>query len=269
METFGSFGCVRDCADPRDKKKTYGQRDIQALRSKVDLTQYVPQIYDQGKLESCTANAVCSAYGINLVKQRADGGNYYYFNPSRMFLWYNTRTIEKTEKINAPVQLRNTIKAFHQNGVCKEERWSYMMKYNEAPNSLAYYAARNNDIYAVGEYESLSGTDINQLLACLNEGFPIVFGFDVYYNFKNSYAWIGRNGVMPMADCKTGEGHAVVAVGYDNYTRLVTILNSWGSTWGCNGYFYMPYDFITSDYCHSFWKILFACEKPQLQNVQV
>ena len=57
------------------------------------------------------------------------------------------------------------------------------------------------------------------------------------------------------------EEHAVMAVGYDDKNRQVTVLNSWGEDWGDEGYFYMPYDFITdSDVCFDFWKISFANE---------
>ncbi len=49
-------------------------------------------------------------------------------------------------------------------------------------------------------------------------------------------------------------GHAVMAVGYDDNTRLIKIRNSWGKEWGKKGYFFMPYDFIINpNYCDDFW----------------
>ena len=35
-----------------------------------------------------------------------------------------------------------------------------------------------------------------------------------------------------------------MAVGYDDDRGVFIIRNSWGSNWGDNGYFYMPYEFI-------------------------
>ena len=263
MATICRFGCIRDCDDGRDKKKVYDINTCLSCSSKVDLRRYVPRIYFQGNLESCTANAVCSAYEIDLVKQLGTCTSY--FNPpSRMFLWYNARLMEDVNKPwnnlvtkNASVSLRNTIKAFHRYGVCTEEILPYTgMLYKDPPSKTAFDNAKGKDIKA--EYESLTGTDITQLRACLHQGSPVVFGFDVYNSFKTS---VRSDGIMPQPDFKTGEGHAVVAVGYDDTTRCMTILNSWGEKWGDRGYFYMPYWFITSGDSHSFWKISFAYEK--------
>ena len=36
-------------------------------------------------------------------------------------------------------------------------------------------------------------------------------------------------------------GHALLAIGYDRAQETFIILNSWGSGFGDNGYFYLPY----------------------------
>jgi C1A family cysteine protease len=40
-------------------------------------------------------------------------------------------------------------------------------------------------------------------------------------------------------------GHAVLAVGYDDKSKRLTVRNSWGSNWGKGGYFTMPYDYVS------------------------
>ena len=58
--------------------------------------------------------------------------------------------------------------------------------------------------------------------------------------------------------------HAVVAVGYDDSKKTIKVLNSWGHHWGYDGYFYMPYGYITNrQWCHNFWKIEFVQETKQ------
>jgi C1A family cysteine protease len=40
-----------------------------------------------------------------------------------------------------------------------------------------------------------------------------------------------------------GEGHAMVAVGYDDAKQAFLIQNSWGPSWGNKGYGWFGYDF--------------------------
>jgi C1A family cysteine protease len=50
---------------------------------------------------------------------------------------------------------------------------------------------------------------------------------------------------MPTPDESVLGGHAVVAVGYDDSTQRFLVRNSWGSGWGQEGYFTMPYGYLT------------------------
>ena len=50
--------------------------------------------------------------------------------------------------------------------------------------------------------------------------------------------------------------HAALAVGYDDGTQHITILNSGGISFGNDGYFYMPYEYILNNKrVYDFWKI--------------
>ena len=57
------YGAKQDSPDHRDHKKEYSQAEIPSTTNK-DLRQYVDHVYDQGSLGSCTANALCAAYGL-------------------------------------------------------------------------------------------------------------------------------------------------------------------------------------------------------------
>ena len=61
---------------------------------------------------------------------------------------------------------------------------------------------------------------------------------------------------MPAASEQVLGGHAVVAVGYDDSQQRFIIRNSWGTGWGQQGYFTMPYAYLTERNLSSdFWTI--------------
>ena len=91
---------------------------------------------------------------------------------------------------------------------------------------------------------------------CLASGYPFVFGFTVYDSFDSEE--VAKTGVVPMPS--SGEqplgGHAVLAVGYDDEQRRFIVRNSWGTEWGMQGYFTMPYVYLLDDgLADDFWTI--------------
>ena len=91
---------------------------------------------------------------------------------------------------------------------------------------------------------------------CLAAGYPFVFGFAVYESFESKE--VAQSGVVPMP--KPGErvlgGHAVMAVGYDDEQRNFIVRNSWGSGWGQDGYFLMPYHYLHDpNLASDFWTV--------------
>jgi C1A family cysteine protease len=91
---------------------------------------------------------------------------------------------------------------------------------------------------------------------CLAAGYPFVFGFTVYSSFEGQE--VAKTGVvsMPTPDEQVVGGHAVLAVGYDDASQAFIVRNSWGAGWGQEGYFTMPYAYLTTRALSSdFWTI--------------
>ncbi len=63
------YGAKPDPPDERDYKAHFPAAKIPTHGTKKDLCEFVPFVHDQGDLESCTANAVCAAYGMDLKKE--------------------------------------------------------------------------------------------------------------------------------------------------------------------------------------------------------
>jgi C1A family cysteine protease len=61
---------------------------------------------------------------------------------------------------------------------------------------------------------------------------------------------------MPSQDEGVLGGHAVLAVGYSDASQRFLLRNSWGADWGINGYFTMPYAYLTdTNLADDFWTI--------------
>ena len=87
-------------------------------------------------------------------------------------------------------------------------------------------------------------------------GYPFEFGFTVYESFESQE--VAQTGVVPMPQQteKVLGGHAVMAVGYDDAQQRIIVRNSWGTSWGQQGYFTMPYAYLTNHQLSSdFWTI--------------
>ena len=151
-----------------------------------------------------------AAYGLDLKKQSQTLiGGYSYFNPSRLFLYYNTREYEGTTQQDSGASIRDTVKALNRKGVCKEEDWPYnVWRFKTKPPQRCYDAAQGNNLC---KYERLR-QDVDQLRACLNDNCPFIFGFHIYGDFSGTQSQY--NGGMSMH--KYEGSHAVVAVGYND-----------------------------------------------------
>jgi len=207
-------------------------------------------VYDQGRLNSCTAHAVAAAIQFARMKE----GLMPTFTPSRLFIYYNTRVMTSTVACNCGVPVRDAIKSVGRQGACPDEMWPYDIgRFMEPPRHRCFLAAAHHKAV---EYRRMP-RDLHEMKGCLASGHPFVFGFSVYKNFESSE--VKRTGRVQMP--KRGEGyvtgHAVMAVGYDDAQQRFIARNSWGRAWGMDGYFTMPYAYLAEPALSSdFWTII-------------
>ena len=242
------LGWLRDVPDQRD----YMYEPLKMipptkLPGVVDLRdQLPPDIYDQGPLGSCTAQALASAFDFNRKKQGAA-----FMFPSRLFIYWNERELMGTTDSDSGAMLRDGIKVLVKLGTPRETVWPYdIKKFTQKPPAPAYVEAEKSQALTYQRIMRSHG-DGNDMLRCLNEGYPFVTGFMVYESFESPE--VQRTGVVPMPTVQERAlgGHAVVVVGYDMQKRHFICRNSWGKEWGDNGHCYMPFDYINSEHLAS------------------
>lgn len=232
------FGWLPDLPDQRDFLYAAPAPFQGDIPSKVDLRAQCPEVYDQGALGSCTANAIGGAIEFDQLKQKLPP-----FIPSRLFIYYNERVIEGTVSQDAGAQIRDGIKSVAKLGAPPESDWTYdIQQFAVKPSKKAYVDAAK---HLVVTYQRLV-QEVNTMHGCLASGYPFVFGFTCYESLESPE--VAKTGVLPMphATDKPIGGHAVVCVGYDDDQRVFFVRNSWSATWGQSGYFTMPYAYLTS-----------------------
>jgi C1A family cysteine protease len=229
-----------------DKPKTilYSPvKHVLPLPSYVDLQPKCPPVYDQG---SCTANAVA---GLSQYLMRKHG--YVDWMPSRLTLYYWNRMQKETANENSGDSLQDDMNSLVKFSVAHEPLWKYEPK--------NFTIKPEKSVWSDGYWHSVKiGLSVEQnietIKSCISECYPIIFGMMVYSCFESLE--MEKNGIlkMPTSNDKILGGHAVMAVGYDDHTKMIKVRNSWGGKWGKNGYFFMPYDYISNPYyCDDFW----------------
>jgi C1A family cysteine protease len=223
---------------------------VTSLPSSLDLSAGpdMPPIYDQGQLGSCTGNAISGA--VDFENHKQDGS---FLTPSRLWVYYQERVIEGTVEQDAGAQIRDGMKAIANLGVCPETDWPYdITTFAQAPPQKDYTDALKDKVI---KYQAVT-QDLFALKSVLANGMPVVFGFTVYASFESQA--VATSGIVPMPSPSENVvgGHAVVLVGYNDAVDRFRVRNSWGTGWGQNGYFELPYLYVTSGSLASdFWVV--------------
>jgi C1A family cysteine protease len=260
VRKIARYGWKPDLPDQRDYSYCVPPSVVQAIPGAVDLRLQCPPVYDQGNIGSCTANAIAAALEFDMMKQGLAA-----FTPSRLFIYYNERTMEGTVGSDSGAFIRDGIKSVASMGDCPETEWTYDGTAAGAGNIFAAGAkaatAPDPGCYTDAvRHRALTYLSIDQNLAdmkgCLASGYPFVFGFSVYESIESDTVALSGKIPMPSASEQVIGGHAVMAVGYDDIAQAFIVRNSWGAGWGQAGYGSIPYTYLLDDnLANDFWTI--------------
>lgn len=202
----------------------------------VELGGWDGPIKDQGSEGSCTAQSGASL--VEWIWRR-----YYKKSPvlSPAFLYALELQADGSFPRDEGSSPLTTCQILNEVGVCEEALMPYRPSFITDPTPEQRVAAAH---YRLGGYHLLNG--LPDFLSALADPtpWPPVVAFDVYESFEAE--GVARTGMMSVP--KSGEqllgGHQVKASGYHLPNRMALMQNSWGTGWGINGYFWMPFEVL-------------------------
>jgi len=239
-ETTHSLGYRPEPPDERDLFIPIPQYD---LPKKVDWTEQVTEIRNQGQEGSCVGFAVCALKEFQEWRQH---GKKFDFSERWIYEWAKEHD-EWPGTDYEGTSIRGAMKALAQHGICEEKLWPYIPGQKGEPDEKA---AEDAYSYRIEKYRSLviPRKDIRLILRGLHETGPIAAGFAVHSTWFN----VGSDGIIKKPCCfaKILGYHAVPVVAYDG--KYLKIKNSWGSSWGAQGFGYLKFNYAI-DILHSAW----------------
>jgi len=222
----------------------------------IDLRPNVDQVFDQGTIGSCTANAGIEADDV--MRERASVGVVL----SRLFLYYNER-VDQGHLGDTGAMPSEITKQLIDKGSCLESTWPYdIANMDVQPPPTAYaealnYRMKSAEILNLGAASSTLDYIIDRIETSIARGFPVLQTSNVPQSFMHlTGPWRTQHFDMATSPSNPLVGsHETLIIGYDHAAQMFLCQNSWGPTWGDGGFFGVPYSYMANAWISQLWFI--------------
>jgi hypothetical protein len=211
----------------------------------IDYEPMLLPVRDQGTRDCCVSAA---GEGFRELLWALKNGKVIDSYLSMADLDYNTRAREGLAHDNVGATTGGAAKVLQSIGICPDSAMPFSETDFATPPSPQ--ARVMESMYRIGMPFRVLPYDRNGMIALLNAQRPIWTGFAVFESFENP----GPGGVLTIPNIlkeKFLGGHDILLVGVDLQKKLWKFRNSWGTSYGANGYGYMPFGY--EDFFFSTW----------------
>lgn len=211
----------------------------------VDLSANCPTPGNQCEQSSCVGWAICYALTIrwaweqNITDQTII--DQYLFSPSYIF-----NQIKEGRDCKSGAYLHKGLDLIRTQGVSLFTEFPYLCSdCSQLPDEKQMIAAGihkitgSERVFGPGEADDFA---LLKLLYALDWHNPVIVGMIITPDFHTL-----KKGNGPWRPSPAGgdlAGHALVVVGYDEDTRMLTLFNSFGPDWGDDGFIKMSFDYF-------------------------
>jgi C1A family cysteine protease len=202
----------------------------------IDLRGEMPSVRDQGQRDTCVSFALTCAH----EHSRNAGASL-----SEQFLHWNARQIEAFP--SGGTTIANAAKAISTSGQPPTDTWPYDPSTEQGDPPAACFIER-----FFADLTPLADGAVAAVRLELATGRPVVVGIPVWSALRKFE--LNSAGVVPLpATALPRASHAVAIVGHDDQRSALLVRNSWGTSWGQNGYAWL--DDTILNHIKSFWTL--------------
>lgn len=238
------LGAKKDKIDNRDYKIKRILPTAMEIPSKLDYSSFMGKVRDQKDVGACVGFATA---GVKECQENIQIKEHINFSPIYIY-W------QRQNSPDSGMEPREALDILKTQGIIYEELLPY------ENNNVREVGNISDDFKTLGlnfKIDSyLRVETIEEIEKTLAQFGPIVCTMAVYpYMF-----YLGKNNctLKPIRDVNRTDfigGHAIIMVGYNSEERMFKFKNSWGQSWGQDGYFYCSYD-NWNDYVWDMWQIV-------------
>jgi hypothetical protein len=240
-----------------DRRRAIVKHHRAFLPLSVDLSSRMPEVGNQRRTSSCTAWAAgyaARSYYTGVLENRniRQPSNL----PSPSYLYH----LARLGGCDDGTQIGRIVDVL-KNGALSLAEYPFNETCTPPPSQDQVARAHDFKVRGLNVVDIRLIDDIKGQLA---QGNPVMISFLV------SSAWHAHRGpgvfteaTVPPGDKKTG-GHAMTIVGYDEGRQAFRLINSWGKTWGDQGYAWVSYDLLRTGRIRAAYVLDMAGPRPQV-----